>query len=114
MIRRIVICRTRVSGFLKGRHTLGRMPDKSAFPLGHNADVVKELEDLRRRLMNGAKNRATDGGVSLEQFDETSCHEGVETGSGFIAEDQRRLRQNLRGKGQSLRFSARYALENWT
>ena len=54
--------------------------------------------------MNGAEDGATHFGVALEQLDQTPGHEGVETGSRFVAEDQRRFAQDLRGKGQPLRF----------
>ena len=60
MIRGVVSRRTFKAGFDESGGAIGGVADESASPFGHDANVIEEFEDFRRRLMNRTQDGSTD------------------------------------------------------
>lgn len=56
--------------------------------------------------MNGADDRLSSPGQSLEHLDDAEGHEGIQTGRRFVAEHERRVCEHFRCEIETLPFSA--------
>ena len=66
MIERVVVFRHRHPGTLEYLEAILGFADKDASSLGHDADVVEESEELRRRLMDRAEDGSSHAGETLK------------------------------------------------
>ena len=80
---------------------LPQMADVGQATFGDETETIEHLKDLARRLMYGANDRLALFGQIFHRLDDRDGHERVEAARRLVAEQYRRIRDDLGGERES-------------
>ena len=86
-------------------------PGEYHFPLGHQDDLVEEVEDLGTRLVNSCQDRLAPPRHRVQDLDHVLSHVGVQPRGRLVQEEHDGVSQDLGGEGQPLLLPAGDALD---
>lgn len=106
VIGRIVILRTRQANVLQKRHHLLCGALVQTLAGGQHVHLIELLEQLGRRLMDGANDGATLAGQVPQQADHLIARMRIQTGCRLVQEHDGRIVDQLQRNGQPLALTA--------
>lgn len=87
-------------------HNVGGGSGENALTLGHRKQMVKHVQQQRRRLVDRTDDRSTLAGQLLQQFDALFRRGVVQAAGRFVEEHHRRVVDDLEGDREALLLPA--------